>query len=82
MLQRKHNRVKQLVRREDIRSLQSRLLFRVVIQLVECYIWDVVVAGSNPVYPTVSLFSKIKWWMRIAHAIALGFWSLKPDLGA
>ena len=27
-------------------------LNRVVIQLVECYIWDVVVAGSNPVYPT------------------------------
>ena len=26
--------------------------YRVVIQLVECYIWDVVVAGSNPVYPT------------------------------
>ena len=26
---------------------------RVVIQLVECYIWDVVVAGSNPVYPTM-----------------------------
>ena len=25
---------------------------RVVIQLVECYIWDVVVAGSSPVYPT------------------------------
>ena len=29
------------------------ILNRVVIQLVECYIWDVVVAGSNPVYPTI-----------------------------
>ena len=28
------------------------LIYRVVIQLVECYIWDVVVASSSLVYPT------------------------------
>ena len=24
--------------------------------MVECYIWDVVVAGSNPVYPTIKAY--------------------------
>ena len=33
--------------------VKKNMSFRVVIQLVECYIWDVVVAGSNPVYPTI-----------------------------
>ena len=34
--------------------MKKNMSFRVVIQLVECYIWDVVVAGSNPVYPTIN----------------------------
>ena len=36
--------------------LQFDSRIRVVVQLVECVIWDDVVAGSNPVYPTKILY--------------------------